>query len=206
MIRSRIISIAIASVLFSGWSYAASESYWDVYYPEPQKWSVSLWMGPNARKFVGAIVHDGFNMQSRGLIAGVAVNRKLGRLFDDVYLAGEFQVNETFVDHNDTIFGLMLGFQADNLFGYERTSLSFYTGPSYDLDPAYTVIGYNHQVEYGLRKKFLNEISAEFSSGLPFSEKWDWVARLYHRSGVFGLYSHGDDDGLALGLGARYHF
>lgn len=169
-------------------------------------WSVSVWMGPNARKFVGAIVHDGFNTQSRGLIVGLALNRRLIRLYDDIYVGGEIQIDQTLVDHDDTIFAGMLGLQFENLFGYERTSFSVFTGPSYDLNPSYYVIGYNHQVYNTLRKKFLNAVSAEFASGLPFTENWDWTMRLYHRSGVFGLYSYGDDDGLALGLGLKYRF
>lgn len=206
MFRRRIILAALTALAPILPAAAAEGSYWDRNSRQSQNWSVSLWLGPNARKFVGAIVQDGFNMQSRGLVAGVALNRKLVRLGSDIYIAAEIQVNQTFLDHQDTIFAGMLGLQFDNLFGYERTSFAVYTGPSYDLDPAYEVICYKHQVSATLRKKFLNEVTAEFSSGLPFTENWDWAARLYHRSGVFGLYSQGDDDGLGVGLGLRYHF
>jgi hypothetical protein len=172
----------------------------------PRSWSVSVWLGPNARKYAGAIVQDGFNLQSRGLIAGLTLDRKLARLFDDVYLGGEIQIDETSLDHADTVFAGTLGLQFENLLGYERTSFAMFTGPSYDLDPAYQVIGYKHRIGCAYRKKFLNLIAAEFASGLPFSANWDWTIRLYHRSGVFGLYSQGDDDGLAFGLGLKYHF
>ena len=185
---------------------AADSSYWDTYYAKPKVWSVSVWTGPNARKWAGAIVQDYFNLQSRGMIAGVALDRKIGRLGRDIYLSGEIQINQTYIDHADTIFNVNLGLQFDNLFGYERTSFAVFTGPSYDLDPARWVITYDHREHRGLRKKFLNTVTAEFASGLPFTENWDWTVRFYHRSGVFGLYSRGDDDGLSFGLGLKYHF
>jgi hypothetical protein len=65
----------------------------------------------------------------------------------------------------------MVGFQADNLFGYERTSISFYDGPSYALDPPYKSIGYKHREYLSTRKKYLNAIAVEFTFGLPFTKK-----------------------------------
>jgi hypothetical protein len=197
---------AAAAMLLASAAVADEISDRDRRSTEPQYWSASVWIGPNARKFVGAIVQDGFNMQSRGLIAGLTLNRKLICLYEDIYVGGEIQINQTFVDHDDTIFSGTLGLQFENLFGFERTSFSVFTGPSYDLNPAYQVIVYDHRVSTTYRKKFLNLVSAEFASGLPFAENWDWTFRLYHRSGVFGLYSEGDDDGLAVGLGLKYHF
>lgn len=208
MIRTRTIAVlVVATGLVTGVAGADERSYWDRYYEKPQYWAVSVWVGPNGRKYAGALVQDYLNLQSRGLVAGLTLDRKLVRLGRDIYLTGEIQVNQTFIDHGDTIFAGMLGIQFDKLFGYERTSFAFFTGPSYDLNPSYYVIGYKKRLYTGiLRKKFLNEISVEFASGLPFTANWDWTARLYHRSGVFGLYSEGDDDGLAVGLGLKYHF
>ena len=144
-------------------------------------------------------------MQSREMMLGVAVDRKLARLWRDFYLSGEIQVSQYFMGHANTIFSDMIGFEADNLFNYDRTSLSFYIGPSFALDPPYTTIGYKHRTFSSTRKKFLNAIAIEFASGLPFTQNWDWTVRLFHRSGVFGLYSIGDDDGLTVGLGLKYH-
>lgn len=183
----------------------SSDSYWDDYSKKPQYWSVSLWTGPYAPKYFGAVLQD-FNMQSHEMMAGVALDRKLARLWTDLYLSGEIHVSQTYLGHSDTTFAAMLGFEAENLFGYKRTSFSFYLGPSYGLNPGYYSIGYKHRVYPAWRKKFLNAVSFEFSSGLPFTDNWDWVIRHYHRSGMFGVYSDGDDDGLSFGLGLRYHF
>jgi hypothetical protein len=177
----------------------------DRYGAEPQYWSVTVYAGPSCTKYFGAVLQD-FNLQSREVILGVALDRKLARLFEDFYLSGEIQANQIVYGHPNTTFALMLGFEADNLLGFERTSFSFHLGPSYALDPPYTSVGYKHRTYPAWRKKFINAIAMEFASGLPWSENWDWTARLYHRSGVFGLYSDGDDDGLAVGLGLKYHF
>jgi hypothetical protein len=42
--------------------------------------------------------------------------------------------------------------------------------------------------------------------GLPNTRHWDAVFRMYHRSGLFGVYIDSDDDGFALGVGLRCHF
>ncbi|MDR3526948.1 MAG: hypothetical protein P4L57_06675 [Rhizomicrobium sp.] len=168
-------------------------------------WAVSLYVGPYSQKYFGAVLQD-FNLQSRNVVVGVALDRKLIRLGYDIYVAGELQVTQTFAGHSDTTGAVELGLEFDKLFGYERTSFAVYTGPSYALNPDYYSVGYKHRTYASSRTKFLNAVSLEFASGLPFSQNWDWTARLYHRSGVFGLYSIGDDDGLAVGLGLKYHF
>lgn len=203
MIRVRIISGIVAALMLSAHAGAAEPE--DRGGKPLQYWSVSIYGATSSTKYFGAVLQD-FNLQSREVLAGVALDRKLARLFRDFYLSGELQANQIVIGHPNTTFALMLGFEADKLFGFERTSFSFHAGPSYALDPPYTSIGYKHRIYPSWRKKFLNAIAIEFASGLPFAENWDWTARLYHRSGVFGLYSEGDDDGLALGLGLRYHF
>ncbi len=168
-------------------------------------WAVSVYVGPASPKYVGAILQD-FNLQSKQYMVGVALDRRLFRLWTNFYVSSEIQATEYFNGHLNTTFAGMLGFQADNLLGYERTSFSFYIGPSYSLDPPYVTIGYKHREYPSTRKKFLNAIGIEFASGLPFTKSWDWTMRIYHRSGVFGLYSEGCDDGMTIGLGLKYHF
>jgi hypothetical protein len=43
----------------------------------------------------------------------------------------------------------------------------------------------------------------EAAVGLP-SSSWSLVARVHHRSGIFGLFSHSGSNVLAVGL--RYRF
>lgn len=204
------IAIALAAAIMAAnpaFAESSSPTPTEVSTPNSadRPWAVSVYLGPAASKYMGAILQD-LNMQSRELMVGVALDRNLLEIWTDFYLAGEIQISQYFLGHPNTVFSTMIGFQAENLFGYERTSFAYYMGPSYALNPPYTVIGYKHRLYRPLRKKFLNAIAIEFASGLPFTENWDWNLRAYHRSGVFGLYSDGNDDGLTLGIGVKYHF
>jgi hypothetical protein len=205
MIRLRIAMGLVAAVLITTAAGAAETPYSNPDYTRPQYWSVAIYVGPASPKYFGAILQD-FNLQSHEYMVGVALDRKLVRLWREFYLSGEVQVTQYFNGHANNTFAAMLGFEIDNLFGYERTSFSFYDGPSYSLDPPFLTIGYKHRTYVSARKKFLNAIAIEFASGLPFTRNWDWTARVYHRSGVFGLYSDGCDDGMTIGLGVKYHF
>jgi hypothetical protein len=146
------------------------------------------------------------NFEPTAVMAGQALNRKLYSLGWDVSLAGEVQATEYFFGHTNQSFASGLGFQAAEPFGISRTELSFYDGPSYDLDPPYTSIGYSNHLWPAGRKKFLNYFSLEYAVAVTKTSNWDAVFRLYHRSGAFGLYSEGDDAGLAIGLGIRRNF
>lgn len=207
MFRARIFAASLLTALCTSGIATAGHPYWEANDSKTRYWEVTVYVAPDGRKWASAITRDYFNLQSRDVLLAVALDRKLVRLFRDIYLMGEIQIGQTLPDHYGTMFSGMLGIKLDNLFGIRRLSLAAYTGPSYDLNPANYVIGYNHRVYKNvLRKKFLNAVAAEISGPLPWGENWDWTGRLYHRSGVFGLYSHGDDDGLALGVGLKYHF
>ncbi len=146
------------------------------------------------------------NMHPTGVMAGLAVDRKLFYLGYDISLAAEGQVTQYFFGHENTTFAFGLGLQCNKLFGFENTSMSVYDGPSFALDPPYTSIGYKGHVWPALRKKFLNFVSMEVAVRLSEQSKWDAVFRFYHRSGMFGVYSDGDDDGVMFGLGIRRRF
>jgi hypothetical protein len=49
----------------------------------------------------------------------------------------------------------------------------------------------------------LHYLLIEAEVGLPDS-RWSLVARVHHRSGIFGLFSHSGSNVLALGV--RYRF
>jgi hypothetical protein len=168
-------------------------------------WSVTAYIGPASTKYFGAFIQK-LNLEPTSVMFGVALDRKLAYLGADISLAGEIQFTQYFFGHYNTTGALEFGLQFEKLFGFDRTSFSAYTGPSYATDPPYTAIGYHNRLEGPPRKNFLNAVSLELAFGLPGSERWDAAVRMYHRSGVFGLYSTGNDAGIAFGLGVRYHF
>ncbi|HEX3755449.1 MAG TPA: hypothetical protein VHV26_10275 [Rhizomicrobium sp.] len=193
------IALQGAAAMFVVFSAAAKADY-------PQHdWSATLYAGPSTTKFLGAALQN-LNLEPTGVMIGLAADRPFLDLGWDVSLAGEGQVTQYLFGHRDTSFAAGLGFEANAPFGISGTTLSFYDGPSYALDPPYTSIGYSRHLWPSWRTKFLNYISLEYAVSLSESHKWDGVFRLYHRSGAFGLFSESDDDGLAVGLGIRHNF
>lgn len=168
-------------------------------------WSSTLYYGPSTTKYFGAVLQK-FNMHPTGTMIGLAVDRRLIDFGWDISLAGEAQLTQYFFGHPDTTAALGVGLQLNDIFGMKRTSFSGYIGPSYATDPPYTSIGYRGQIWPASRVKFLNFVGIEFAVGFPGTRHWDGVFRIYHRSGLLGVYSESDDDGLAVGLGIRAHF
>lgn len=55
-------------------------------------------------------------------------------------------------------------------------------------------------------KKVLNYLMFEFSFTSPQCPQLELVARIHHRSGVFGLYNANNSGSTAVGLAVRYFF
>lgn len=55
-------------------------------------------------------------------------------------------------------------------------------------------------------QNFLNYLLIEVTFALPKHPQWELVARIHHRSGVFGLYNAENSGSTAVGLGIRYRF
>jgi hypothetical protein len=173
--------------------------------PVAHRWSGTVYFGPSTTKYFGAVLQK-LNFEPTGAMIGLAADRPFLDLGWDIALSGEVQATQYIFGHPNTSFATGLGFQANAPFGIGGTSLSVYDGPSYDLDPPLTSIGYGNRLWPAWRKKFLNYVSIEYGIDFPSAPDWAAVFRLYHRSGAFGLYSAGDDDGVAVGLGLRYTF
>ena len=168
-----------------------------------EPWAVVVYYGPSNTKFFGAVTRSGFDQ--RGPMLGLSVTRQIWDLGSDISFGTEGKVTHYF-GHENTSVALGIGLQFCNIFGLTRISFSIYSGPSYATDPPSTSIGYRGVVYPAEREKYLNHVGMELAIGLPQTSKWDGVLRLYHRSGVFGLYSINNDDGLALGVGFRHNF
>ncbi|HEY0302618.1 MAG TPA: hypothetical protein VGC36_14830 [Rhizomicrobium sp.] len=168
-------------------------------------WSVTVYAGPATTKYFGAVFTSG-RLEANSAMLGVAVDGRLLYLGAGIFLAAEAEITQYWFGHHNTTFAFGLGFQVSEPFGLRRTRFSVYDGPSYALDPPYTSIGYHGMVHPSLRKKMLNYVTLEYAVALSPDSNWDGVVRMYHRSGAWGWYSIGDDDGLSFGLGVKYRF
>src|SRR5208283_678438 len=159
-------------------------------------WSVALYAGPSTTKYIGSVIVSG-NYHPTSAMAGLALTRRLIYLGADIWIGSEAQATEYWFGHHDTSYAVGLGFLFNDPFGFKHTSFAVYDGPSWDTDPPHLAIGYDEKVYGEERKRYLNYISFEFAARLPHSEQWDGILRIYHRSGMFGVFSIGDDESTA---------
>jgi hypothetical protein len=84
-----------------------------------------------------------------------------------------------------------------------RTSLAIGEGLSLatEVPPLESASQYNEGAT-----ELLNYILLEATVGLPGAPHWDFVLRIHHRSGVFGLFDGVDGGSNVLALGLKYTF
>lgn len=174
-------------------------------------WSITLYGGPA----IYTVFTETLNGQGRwnsGMV-GVAVDRHLAYLGWGWSLMGEAQVQQffgggakDFFAGTGTYSAISLGLGIENhAFPWSRsvpTSFSAYIGPSYAFDPpmAYSI------PSWGSRKALLNYLGIEFAVAVPPRDDVDVVFRLFHRSGVWGIYTNDAEEVSVLGVGLRYRF
>ena len=169
-------------------------------------WSVTLYAGPATNKYAGAIIQSGLNYHPTAAAIGLDIDRRLIYLGGDLWIGWDAQGAQYLFGHEDLAYGTGLGFLVNDPFGWRNTKFSIYDGPSWDTDPPYIEIGYKEKVYPAARQRFLNYVSIDFAAQLPHAEKWDGVFQIYHRSGMFGVYSIGDDENTIVGFGIRRRF
>lgn len=174
-------------------------------YGNSDPWSVSAFVGPFTTKYAGAVVQS-FNMHPTATLAGVAVDRHLLYLGWGTWIAADGEATQTWFGHHDASYAVGLGVQVNGPLGFRHSTFSVYDGPSWDTDPPHLAIGYNEKVFGESRQLMLNYVAVEEAIALSPDGKWDGIFRVYHRSGMFGVYSIGNDAGLTLALGIRYRF
>lgn len=194
VVRFSLVPCALAAVLTSSVAARAGDG--------TTGWSASLYAGPASYSRISDI----FSGQGRlnGGMVGLAVDKVLVHLTDDLSIGAEAQLTEYAFGQTYTTGALGLGLRFDH-FIWSDASLAIYSGPSYAPDPP-KVPDYNYGPSYRM-VKFLNYIGLEFAVALPGDARhWDVVTRIYHRSGAWGVYSNNVDEGTMIGFGLRAKF
>ncbi|HUO98276.1 MAG TPA: hypothetical protein VMU01_06390 [Rhizomicrobium sp.] len=166
------------------------------------KWSLSVYAGPGSNDYFTHIFGGKFKVE--GGVAAIALDRNVAYLGNGFKLVAEAQAVHYFFDTPTTALSLGLGLKYDalSLGPGMPVAMAFYVGPSYAIDPPlyYTTAA-------GVKRyTWLNYVSTEFTVGIPGSQRWAFVLRGYHRSGMYGLYAHDVDEGSMIGIGLRYRF
>ncbi len=158
-------------------------------------WSATLYAGPSSNKFLTQIYRDG-QLNPDGDMIGLALDRRLVTLGWGFTLEGEGQVLQSSAHGlSYTTFALGLGLRFHNFPWSNRvpTSFAIYNGPSYATSPPASGIGFNDQPVTFAKVKYLHYFALELAVAIPDTDKWDGVLRVFHRSGMFGVYSKADD-------------
>lgn len=192
-------SIAVPFLIF-----APCAAHADSGFPYTGPWSATLYAGPgtdhNFTQILGKpIIADGHNYGSgftvNNVMLGLAVDRRLVRLGWGFSFAAEGQLTAYSFGHPYGTGALGLGLQFNDLPG---ATISAFTGPSLAVNPP------GPPRFHG--KALLNYIGLEFAIRIPHSPGWDIVTRVYHRSGVWGIYSLDLDESTMVGVGLRKRF
>ena len=172
-------------------------------------WAVTLWGGPLNIASFGDTVTGKADYQD-SYIAALAVSKRFDAVrqyFGPVKEHLDFELEGQFVQH----FNLQDHCEVNGLFvlrwltfpwnGWIETSFAAGEGFSFALErPELEAIGKPDT------PRLLNYVLFELTFSLPEKPDWSLVARLHHRSGIFGLIHGKKDASNAVGLGIRHRF
>ena len=144
--------------------------------------------------------------ERRAYISALAMGYEVGRTGDYLHweLEGQLVQHHRYQDHhefNALVIARWTRFPWDHRV---RTSIAFGEGLSYAS--AVPPIEPRGDRDGGESARLLNYLLVELELGLPHSPQWGLVARLHHRSGVFGLYNGVNGGSNYIGGGLRYRF
>jgi hypothetical protein len=166
---------------------------------------MTFYAGPSSNKFFTQAFRDG-DFAPNGFMLGLAVDPRLAYLGWGFSIESEAQITQYTFGHNYQTFALGLGLRYDGSVFGRQLSIASYTGPSYATNPPEIGIGFGDVPAYFARKHWLNYVGFEIAVSPYQNSRWQGVFRFYHRSGCWGVYSLGADEGSTLALGIRWNF
>lgn len=131
------------------------------------------------------------------------LRRFLNPVVNVVQLAGNAAVRVGSNEHTIYEFNPYLAFRWENLpwNQYVNSSLAIGEGISYDTSVSSLEKKSNENT-----KRLLNYLMLEATFAPPRYPQLQFVARIHHRSGAYGLYHAGNTGSNDVGLGIRYLF
>jgi len=169
---------------------------------EPGPWSAVLYGARNSGDSFGKTLR-GEADYTDDYLAALSLNRRIGsyrhlwRFEIELQVAKHFDVEEQW-EGNGAFVVRWLAFWWDNL-----VDTSFAVGEGISVASEISEVESSYRDE---SRKTLNYVFLEFDFFLPSHPHWGMVARLHHRSGVFGLFDGEQDAANAVGLGLKYRF
>jgi|WetSurMetagenome_2_1015567.scaffolds.fasta_scaffold327453_2 hypothetical protein len=187
-------------------------------YPPGQKlydrypWSATYYYGITGHDALGSLFVGGFHRWpehiqslelSRTLDEQNFLRRLVSPLVGVVQLAGNVTLRTGSKENTIYEFDPYLAFRWANLpwNKYVNTSLAIGEGLSYVTSVPAIERGYSNDT-----KRLLNYLMLEATFAPPSYPRLQFVARIHHRSGAYGLYHAGNSGSNDVGVGIRYLF
>ena len=171
-----------------------------VFAPQVFPWSATLYGGPFARNDFLEFFTMPVEFDHAGMVS-LALSREFAVLWKHLRWEAEVGVTKWFGDQTNweftgAIVARWITFPWND---YVATTLAVGDGPSFATEPPKL-----EMKNFGEAKRLQNYVFFELTFGLPRFPQWDFVIRLHHRSGVFGLL--GGSGSSVPTVGIKYRF
>lgn len=185
--------------------------------PNALPWAVLVYWGRTAENTLRQVLMFDTGGLMDETIYSVELSRRLSpdnffrRFFQRFLFASSVELNMnltyrddpgTFIDEVDPYFSVRWTKFPWNR--YIATGFAIGEGVSYDSNISPTEAA--NTSPDSKTQRFLNYLMFEITFALPNHPQWEFVGRVHHRSGVFGLYDAKNTGSSAIGVGIRYRF
>jgi hypothetical protein len=176
-----------------------------------QPWAVMGYWGKMTDNTLGQVIKFDYKTTQETLYSlefshQLMANNPLRKFFSPIVSTIEVIGNVTYRD--DPVgpiyeFNPYLAFRWQHLPWNNIIVTSFAMGEGLSYDSQVPQVEARNSEE---TQSLLNYLMLEATFALPNHPQWELVARIHHRSGVFGLYDAGNNGSTAVGVGIRYRF
>lgn len=203
----RCLGVAAAACLLFGAAVAhagTDESRWRTPGPEDRLYAVTIFMGEGTENNFSNVLENFFDVEgSTDHVVGLAASRLLGWYGRSLSFEAELMYayhygREVYHEIGTAAYARWHDFPWND---YVLTTMAVGMGPSYT-----TEFPQLERQPDGSRSRLLNQFNLQASFALPAYPETALVARLQHRSGMFGAFNGVTDASNFLTLGLRYEF
>lgn len=202
--KSICVAAAAPLLLGAGVAEASNPSGWRAPAPDDRLYAVTIFMGEGTEDNFSDVLENFFDVKgSTDHVVAVTASRLLGWYgqslsFEAELLYAYHYGREAYHEFGTAAYARWHDFPWNN---YVATTLAVGMGPSYT-----TAFPQLEQQPDGSRSRTLNQFNLQTTFALPSRQDISLVARLQHRSGVFGAFNGVTDASNFLTLGLRYEF
>ncbi len=188
----------------------------NVLHATDKDWSFNLFYGQLTQSHFEEIFYSASELEERQIL-GVSIRKELFHLNDkfnfvpkDLYLDWEAVLAHKWGDwkgddrqYQDVVASINLRYEFDRDQWFPIKNFSFGNGLSYLTEDA----EYEKKVILNNKKsRLLNYMMVDLGFRVPFVRHWEWLLRVHHRSGVYGLFNGVKGGSNYITSGLRYRF